>query len=199
MYSYKEIWKNADVGTTIHELLERTRGLYGTALDIYGEEMSYQTFHEQSDAVAASLQHRVQNREDAGTAGRAVIIVSMQVSCLLYCVITGVVKAGAVVVVTEEDMPKERLAGIREQTNAVLQITDALARTLLKEGRRLLFRPVKDSIAEDVFAVWYTSGSTGEPCGIRVIAPVMTCSLLPEPRNKILTDALGECKHLPKK
>ena len=196
MYSYKEIWDKADVKTTIHGLLERTRGCTGTALDIYGEEMSYQAFHEQSDAAAAYLQQSRTGRKSGTGGDREVIIVSMKVSCLLYCVITGVVKSGAVVVVTEDDISPDRLKKIREQTNAVLQITDETAETIMKEGRELRFRPVEDSRAEDVFAVWYTSGSTGEPCGIRVIAPVMTCSLLPVPRNKILTDALGVCTAL---
>ena len=64
MYTYQDIWTGADETTTVHELLERTRHCEGTALDIWGETMSYQTFHARSDAVAAFLQHKGYGKGD---------------------------------------------------------------------------------------------------------------------------------------
>ena len=66
MYTNKEIWTGTDENTTVHELLERTRHCEGTAMDIWGETMSYQTFHERSDAVAAFLQQKGYDRRYHG-------------------------------------------------------------------------------------------------------------------------------------
>ena len=190
MYTYQDIWTGADETTTVHELLERTRHCEGTALDIWGETMSYQTFHARSDAVAAFLQHKGYGKGD-------MILVTMDLCCNLYCVITGVIKAGAVVVPLDKDLPGGRLASIIEQTAPVLQITDELAGTMLTEGKERTFCPVyRQMSSQDVLAVLYTSGSTGIPCGIRVISSVMVCSLIPMPENRILSEALGTCTAL---
>ena len=190
MYTYKDIWTGADEKSTLHELLERTRHCEGIAVDVWGETISYQTFHERSDAVAAFLQHKGYGKGD-------MILVIMNLCCDYYCVMTGVVKAGATVVTLDKDLPEGRLASIIEQTSPVLQITDELAETMLTEGKELTFCPVdRQMSAQDVLAVLYTSGSTGVPCGIRVISSVMVCSLLPIPENRILSGALGACTAL---
>lgn len=187
MYTNKEIWTGTDENTTVHELLERTRHCEGTAMDIWGEAMSYQTFHERSDAVAAFLQQKGYGKGD-------MIVVIMDLCCDYYCVMTGVIKAGAIVVTLDKDLPDARLAQIIEQTAPVLKITDELAETMLTEGKKLTFCPVdRQMSSQDVLAVLYTSGSTGVPCGIRVISSVMVCSLLPMPENRILSGALGAC------
>ena len=46
MENWEIIWKEADVHTTVHELLERTRKVKGTALDICGETMTFSEFHD---------------------------------------------------------------------------------------------------------------------------------------------------------
>lgn len=190
MYTFKDIWKGADENVTVHELLERTRSCEGIAMDIWGETMSYQVFHERSDAVAAFLQHRGYGRGD-------MILVRMELCCDLYCVITGVIKAGAVVVPLDKELPDARLALIMEQTSPALQITDELAEKMLTEGKELTFCPAnKQMSSQDVIAILYTSGSTGVPCGIRVISSVMVCSLLPIPENRILSEAIGDCTAL---
>ena len=190
MGDFKDIWKGADEHTTIHELLEKTRCCEGTAMDICGETMSYERFHALSDAAAACLQSEGLGKED-------IVIVSMRACCELFCMIAGVIKAGAVVTVTEDTIPETRLKAIRGTTHAKKHITQKDAAAIFEKGRALPYRPVfTERTAGDVYAIWFTSGSTGEPCGIRTVSYNTILNIIGVKGNEAMFDMLSNCTAL---
>lgn len=195
MENWEIIWKEADVHTTVHELLERTRKVKGTALDICGETMTFSEFHDRSDAFAAWLQARGYGRGENGSNGT--IILSMKVTVDLFCMIMAAVKAGVVVTVTEDTITRMRLTKLYEQTKAVARITDDQIEMIYDEGKDLPLKRISDEFRPtDVYAIWYTSGSTGEPCGIQTMSYNTVCSIAPVPGNEILSTCLKECSAL---
>ena len=97
MMDWEKIWEKADVHTTVHELLERTRVCRGIALDVCNETMTFPEFHERSDRFAAWLQAQGYGRKD-------IIIVSMKASANLFCMIAAALKAGVILTVTEDEV-----------------------------------------------------------------------------------------------
>ena len=190
MKNWEKIWENADVHTTIHELLERSRGCRGTALDVCNETLSFSEFHKRSDLFAAWLQARGYGRKD-------IIIVSMKAGADLFCMMAAALKAGVIVTVTEDDVTKARLQTLYDQTKAVARITDAQIPEILREGEGLPLKKITDSVRpEDVYAIWYTSGSTGEPCGIQTMSYNSVCNIAPVPGNEIMSECLKESSAL---
>ena len=190
MKNWEIIWENTSIHTTMHELLDRTRLAQGIALDVCGEKMDYQAFHERSDLFASWIRDQV-------CIEKSVIIVSMKASADLFCMIAGVMKAGFVVLVTEDEIPDARLQKIYEQSGAQTRITDSTVRKILSG-----YQKGEDPIPPvqigpgDVYAIWYTSGTTGEPCGIQTTAYNTVCNIIPEPGNEILSGALKESSAL---
>lgn len=112
MKNWELVWNNADVQITMHDLLDRTRKCEGTAMDVCGQVLNYTQFHERSDLFAAWL-------ESQGYGTGDMIILSMNVSTDLYCMIEAVIKAGAIVIVTEADITRARLDELIRQTEAL--------------------------------------------------------------------------------
>ena len=186
MKNWEKIWENADVHTTIHALLERTRDCQGIALDVCNETMSFSEFHQRSDRFAAWLQAQGYGRKD-------IIIVSMKASADLFCMIAAALKAGVIVTVTEDDVTEARLQTLYDQTKAIARITDAQIPEILTESEGLPLKKIADTVRpEDVYAIWYTSGSTGEPCGIQTMSYVTVCTIAPVPGNEIMSGCLKE-------
>ena len=186
MMDWEKIWENADVHTTVHELLERTRVCRGIALDVCNETMTFPEFHERSDRFAAWLQAQGYGRKD-------IIIVSMKASANLFCMIAAALKAGVILTVTEDDVTEVRLQKLIDQTKAVARITDAQIPEILRESEGLPLEKITDRIRpEDVYAIWYTSGSTGEPCGIQTVSYNIVCTIAPVPGNEIMSGCLKE-------
>ena len=190
MNNWEMIWKDATHEITMHQLLERTRKCDGIAMDVCGECLSFQEFHRRSDLLGAWLQAKGYGAED-------IIILSMKASADLFCMMAGVIKAGAIVTVTEDVLPKERLDKLYEQTNAALRITDGDVETIYREAAGLTLTDITDQVSPgDVYAIWYTSGTTGEPCGIQTMSYNTVCNIIPEPGNEILSDCLKESSAL---
>ena len=195
MENWEKIWKDAGIHTTMHELLERTRQCEGTALDVCGEVLSYKEFHERSDLFAAWLQHQGYGPDEAGV--KRTVILSMKASADLFCMIAACLKAGVIVTVTEDDVTNMRLRKLCEQTKAIARITDSQIREISEGGNDLPLKKMTDRFRpEDVYAIWYTSGSTGEPCGIQTMSYNTVCNIVPVPGNEIMSTCLKECSAL---
>lgn len=187
MNQWEELWRGTSYDTTMHELLERTRRCTGIAMDVCGETMSYAHFHAATDAAAAWLQ-----AQKLGPG--ATVIVSMKASCALFCMIAAVMKAGLVVTVAEDTIPEARLKSLWEKTGAQLRITDDMAERIFTEGKKLPLRSVTDSVSpDDVYAVWFTSGTTGEPCGILSTSRNTVLNIIPDPLNYVMQESLSAC------
>ena len=190
MQNWEMIWKDADVHITMHELLERTRQCEGIAMDVCGQCLSYSEFHRRSDAFAAWLQEQGYGAGDT-------IILSMKASADLFCMIAGAMKALAVVTVTEDDVSPARLQTLQDQTGAVLRITDDQVENIYQAGRNLKWKKAADRVRpEEVYAIWYTSGTTGEPCGIQTMSYNTVCNIIPIPGNEIMSTCLKESSAL---
>ena len=190
MENWKKIWDGLNVDATMHLLLERTRQCRGIAMDVCGETMDYESFHARSDAGAAWLQSRDYARG-------AIVMLSMAASLDLFCMMAAVIKAGMTVLVTEAEVPEARLRELYAQTNAVLRITDDDVEAIYAAGEHMRLRPVTDTVLpDDVYAIWYTSGTTGVPCGIQTTARNTVCNIIPEPGNEILSGCLQESSAL---
>lgn len=186
MEIWKKIWNGLSVDTTTHLLLERTRQCRGIAMDVCSETMDYETFHARSDAEAAWLQS--QNYEPG-----AIVMLSMAASLDLFCMMAAVIKAGLIVLVTEAEVPEARLLELYEQTNAVIRITEKDVEAIYTAGKGMKLNRVTDKVLpDDVCAIWYTSGSTGVPCGIQITSRNTICNIIPEPGNEILSGCLQE-------
>ena len=190
MENWKKIWSGLDVDTTMHLLLERTRQCRGIAMDVCGKTMDYESFHTCSDAGAAWLQSRNYGRG-------AIVILSMTASLDLFCMIAAVMKAGLTVLVTDAEVPETRLRALCAQTDAVIRITDNDAGTIFAAGREMKLENIANTFSpDDVYAIWYTSGTTGEPCGIQTTARNTVCNIIPVPGNEILSGCLQESSAL---
>ena len=195
MTNWEKIWKDADVDTPVHVLLERTRACRGTALDVCDETLSYSEFHKRSDLFAAWMQAQGYGADAEGT--KSVVIISMRAGADLFCMIAAAVKAGVVATVTEDDVPPARLRKLYEQTKAIARITDDQIPRICAEGSRLRLKKIADRMRpDDVYAIWYTSGTTGEPCGILTLSYNLVCNIAPVPGNEIMSDCLKESSAL---
>ena len=190
MNNWEMIWNGASVHSTMHELMDRTRKCEGIAMDVCGDSLSFQGFHERSDVLAAWLQAQGYGKDD-------IIILSMDVSPDLYCMIAAVMKSGATVTVTEAEITKMRLDKLYAQTHAKARITDDMIPRIYEEGKSYQLKSVTDQVRPgDVYAIWYTSGSTGEPCGILTTSYNTVCNIIPEPGNEIMSTCLKESRAL---
>ena len=190
MEQWKNIWNGMSKDSTMHRLLDRTRQCEGTAIDVCGETLDYQQLHERSDMAAAWFQSQGLQRGE-------IVILSMRASVDLFCMMAAVIKAGLIVTVTEDVIPEARLRELYAQTKATLRITDGDVARIYAEGRRLAYRNITDTVSpDDVYAIWYTSGTTGEPCGIQTTARNTVLNIIPEPGNEILCGCLKESSAL---
>ena len=190
MEIWKKIWNGLGVDTTTHLLLERTRQCRGIAMDVCSKTMDYETFHARSDAEAAWLQS--QNYEPG-----AIVMLSMPACLDLFCMMAAVIKAGLIVLVTEAEVPEARLLELYEQTNAVIRITEKDVEAIYTAGKGMKLLSVTDKVRpDDVCGIWYTSGSTGVPCGIQITSRNTICNIIPDPGNEILSGCLQECTAL---
>ena len=190
MGQWKNIWNGMSKDSTMHQLLDRTRHCEGIALDVCGDTLDYNQLHERSDTAAAWFQSQ-------GLQRGAIIILSMKASVDLFCMMAAVMKAGLTVTVTEDVIPEARLRELYAQTRAAMRITDGDVARIYAEGRRHEYKNITETVSpDDVYAIWYTSGSTGEPCGIQTTARNTVLNIIPEPGNEILCDCLRESSAL---
>ena len=186
MTQWKNIWDGMSKDSTMHRLLDRTRQCEGTALDVCGDTLDYRQLHERSDTAAAWFQAQGLQRGE-------IIILSMSASVDLFCMIAAVMKAGLTVTVTEDVIPEARLRELYAQTKAAMRITNGDVARIYAEGRGLAYRNITDTVSpDDVYAIWYTSGTTGQPCGIQTTARNTVLNIIPEPGNEILSGCLQE-------
>lgn len=76
----------------------------------------------------------------------------------------GILYAGAAYVAADTDWPRERLEYARKETGAVFSMTDETCAALRKKKADSLELPCVEG--EDEMAIYFTSGSTGEPKGV---------------------------------
>ena len=90
------------------------------------------------------------------------ILISMRYSEDLVCAVMAALYAGAAYVAIDRAWPKERIDYIYKNSGAVMILTDELFGKLVNSDSQEELPRVKGT---DDFAVYYTSGSTGNPKG----------------------------------
>jgi non-ribosomal peptide synthetase component F/thioesterase domain-containing protein/acyl carrier protein len=148
------------------------------AAECAGERVSYRELDAESHAIALALQAQGIGQGD-------LVGVSLPRSVRMLAVLIGALRAGAAYVPLDREFPVERLRYMIEQSGlryivseSDAQLPGVLTRdrvvldvaTLIESGRDLASggRPLA-AVADDALAyVLYTSGSTGQPKGVRI-------------------------------
>jgi amino acid adenylation domain-containing protein len=137
------------------------------AVATLGAEFSYRDIHLRAEQVAARL-------IALGVEPGNVVAIEMPRSVPLFVAILGVLQAGAAFVVIDPKQPADRRRFIAEDSGAVVLISDgapsrAEDSLLLAPLRPVLVTPADPARSAHALAcLVYTSGSSGEPKGVRI-------------------------------
>jgi aspartate racemase len=160
---------------TVADLFERCVEEHGdaVALSWRGGELTYSAVNERANAIA----HRLHDR---GVQAGALVGICAERSAEAVIAILGILKSGAAYVPLDPTYPRERIHFMVRDTRASVVLTqvglgDRCPRdvdVLMLEEADLRAttagNPARRTIGDDLAYVMYTSGSTGEPKGVRV-------------------------------
>lgn len=157
-----------------------------------GEEgVSYRQLIHDAMIISTALNGR-------GTGKGSFVILAMKRSVHMIKALLGILYAGAAYVAVDRTWPAGRLAYIQKDCQASCVLDDALYEALCQEGMEILRSRSSDGDEQepqlsaedlprvegfDAIAVYYTSGSTGEPKGTVTHHSVFLNEAMPVPDN----------------
>jgi amino acid adenylation domain-containing protein len=164
---------------TVAEMFEaqasRTPEAVAVVVDGDGRQLTYEALNRRANRLARALM-----AEGAGP--ERLVVLLMERSPDMIVAILSVLKAGAAFVPLDPATPRERLAFILEETEAVVVLTEERLRPGLGQGSRVICvdgdwgtlagvaddNPQPCVEAQSLAYVIYTSGSTGRPKGVLI-------------------------------
>ena len=157
-----------------------------------GEEgVSYRQLIHDAMIISTALNGR-------GTGKGSFVLLAMKRSVYMIKALLGILYAGAAYVAVDRTWPAGRLAYIQKDCQASCVLDDALYEALCQEGMEILRSRSSDGDEQepqlsaedlprvegfDAIAVYYTSGSTGEPKGTVTHHSVFLNEAMPMPDN----------------
>lgn len=126
---------------------------------IYGkneQSLSYAEMWSVSGRVYSFLKEQGIGSED-------IILINMKRSAMPFCVLLGVMRAGAAFVLAGDSMPLARIEQIKDSLNDFFEIDDNIFNSILSHKELSGFEPYLQNSKGFII---YTSGSTGMPKGI---------------------------------
>jgi amino acid adenylation domain-containing protein len=164
-------------GTTLVHLLEAQarQAPKSTALVVSTAEFTYAELHGRANRLARYL-------KSLGVGPDVLVGIALERNADLIVAILAVLKAGGAYVPLDPTYPRDRLAGMLEDANAPILITQDSLRALLPDAHRVVSiqadakdiasfsdQPIKMTAGPESLAyVIYTSGSTGKPKGVAI-------------------------------
>lgn len=162
----------------LHQLFEIQRDYTPEAVAAVFEQKHLN--YRELNIRANKLAHYIKKR---GVGPGVLVAICVDRSLEMLIGLLGILKAGGAYVPLDPDYPKERLSFVIEDTKAPILVTQRhlleklpdcnAERVLLDADWRTIFRekecnPTSDATADDLAYVIHTSGSTGNPKGIRI-------------------------------
>ena len=176
---------------TLLDGIMRYRESGKTAVVCQEAEVSYRQLIRDAMILSTAL-------KASGTGKGSFVILAMKRSVHMIKALLGILYAGAAYVAVDRTWPSERLAYIQKDCQAACVLDDTLYESLCQEGRAILRRRGSGGEEEnpqlspedlprvegsDAIAVYYTSGSTGEPKGTVTHHSVFLNEAMPVPDN----------------
>lgn len=173
---------------TIPQALERYRENEEKALICGDESLSYRELLEGAKRIAQALGGEGIKKGDH-------IILGMERSVSFFTALFGILYAGGSFVSVDPDWPEERLRFIARDSAAVMNLDDDMFHCLWEKGESEIENDISLPVIEgrDEFAVFYTSGSTGEPKGCVTHHQVIFHTAAPFEENSHVLDILKKC------
>lgn len=173
---------------TIPQALERYRENEEKALICGDESLSYRELLEGAKRIAQALAGEGIKKGDH-------IILGMERSVSFFTALFGILYAGGSFVSVDPAWPEERLRFIARDSAAVMNLDDDRFHCLWEKGESEIENDISLPVIEgrDEFAVFYTSGSTGEPKGCVTHHQVIFHTAAPFEENSHVLDILKKC------
>ena len=178
LHNWNASAREYDSGASLVSLIsaQAMRTPEGIAVECADGTLTYAQLERRSDAIARALLGRGVHRGE-------LVGVCVQRGLELLPALIGIMKSGAAYVPLDPGFPAERLrymadhSGLRHVVVLSAQSTPtvvARGRALLElsrlpKRRRLVRKPLPDLSGDDLAYVLYTSGSTGQPKGVRIL------------------------------
>ena len=124
------------------------------------ERITFRELWEISGKIYAWLKAKGIGAED-------VILYSLPRGILLYACMVGTMRAGAAFVLTETENDPKRTAYIKKNSGCSLYVDEECMKEIMKGQPLEGYEPVN---RRNLCYIAYTSGTTGEPCGIQTTA-----------------------------
>lgn len=149
------------------------------ALACENRTYSFRQFDHITDVIAFNLTERFGRNNEA-------VIVCMKQTDRMVMAIMGIIRAGMTYVIVSTNYPDNRKNFIKEESKAVLSITDDNFGELIAEDHYTPdHEPFRTAMEQDPAALYYTSGSTGVPKGIMLTHINLANGAVPEDENLI--------------
>lgn len=181
---------------TIFDGLREHSGSEKTAVVCGEQSVSYQELILKSKQLAQGLLLSGAGKGDY-------VVLAMSRSTDFVCGLLGILFAGAAYVAVDREWPKERLDFIRQDCAAAVVLDDDLFEKLIKSDAQTKLLGIGERDAQtklpeieesDAFAVYYTSGSTGNPKGTLTHHAVFLHESMPLPGNICSYETVRTCK-----
>lgn len=155
------------------------------ALACENRAYSFTEFDHITDVIAFNLTKRFGRKNET-------VIVCMKQTDSMVMAIMGIIRAGMTYVIVSTNYPENRKNFIREESKAVISITDDNFADMINEGSYTPdHEPYRTALEQDPAALYYTSGSTGVPKGIMLTHINLANGAVPEDENLI---SITACK-----
>lgn len=150
------------------------------------KSISYKEVVAKAKKIALAMQEKGVGKGDR-------VMLSMSYSVDFVCGFMAILYAGAAYVSIDRNWPADRLRFIYDDSGAVMNLTDECFSELSGTEPSGILPKIKPS---DAFAIYYTSGSTGNPKGAMIHHQMLHYIVQPVPENVSYYETYKACERI---